>query len=157
MPHAFIVEPLARHRRLLPVLEAWFVSEWPAWYGAGGEGNIGQDLKAFSASEVSLPVGFVAFSDGVPVGAGVLKAESIPTCDHLSPWAASGFVVPQVRGRGIGTALLATMVAHARRLGYKHVFCGTSTAGSLLRKSGWSAVEVTQHAGKPLTVFRSAA
>ena len=157
MSGTLIVEPLARHRSLLPVLNGWFVSEWPAWYGAGGQGNIGQDLNAFSASEVSLPVGFVAFSDGTPVGAGALKAESIPTHNHLSPWAAAGFVLPECRGRGIGAALLAALVAHARSLGYNHVFCGTSTAESLLQRSGWSAVEVTQHAGKPLTVFRSAA
>ena len=157
MSSALIVEPLARHRSLLPVLEGWFVSEWPAWYGLGGQGDIGQDLRAFSASEVNLPVGFVAFSEGTPVGAGALKAESIPTHKHLSPWAAAGFVLPERRGSGVGAALLAAMVAHAHSLGYKHVFCGTSTAESLLQRSGWSAVEVARHAGKPLTVFRSAA
>jgi len=38
-----------------------------------------------------------------------------------------------------------------------HVYCGTSSAESLLLRAGWAAIEVTQHAGKPLTVFRSAA
>ncbi len=64
------VEPLARHRRLLPIIQQWFVSEWPAWYGAGGPGNIVQDLEAFAASEAELPVGFVVFSDGNPSARG---------------------------------------------------------------------------------------
>jgi GNAT superfamily N-acetyltransferase len=156
MTRALSVEPLARHPGLVPLLAQWFVAEWPGWYGAGGPGNVLQDLRDFAASETRLPIGFVVFGDGAPAGAGALKAESIPSHRHLSPWAAAGFVVPQQRGRGIGAALLAAMVAHARALGYASVYCGTSTAGSLLRRSGWSAIEVTQHAGKALTVFRSA-
>jgi len=150
------VEPLARHRYLLPLVEQWFVGEWPAWYGAGGAGNVLEDLEAFAASEVQLPVGFVAFSEGHPVGAGALKSESIPTHTHLEPWAAAGFVVLECRGRGIGAAILAAMVSHARGMGFPQIYCGTSTAETLLRRCGWSSVEVTQLAGKPLTIFRSA-
>ena len=157
MSPALVVEPLAKHTGLVPLLAEWFICEWPGWYGAGGQGNVAQDLQNFAASQTTLPVGFVVFGDGTPVGAGALKAESIPSHKHLKPWAGAGFVVPEYRGQGIGAVLLRSMVAHARALGYPHVYCGTSTAESLLQRSGWSAIEVTQHAGKPLTVFRSAA
>lgn len=141
---------------MLPLLAEWFVAEWPGWYGVGGQGNVFRDLEEFAASEGSLPVGFVAFLNGRPVGAGALKAESIPSHKHLIPWAAAGYVVPSFRGRGIGAELLKSMLVRARSLGYAHVFCATSTAESLLLRSGWTAIEVTQHAGKSLTVFRSA-
>ena len=157
MSGALTVEPLARHRRLLPLIEGWFLGEWPAWYGPTGPGNAAQDLEAFAASEAVLPVGFVAFSHGIPIGVGALKAESIPTHTHLAPWAAAGFVVPAYRGQGMGAAILAALVTHARSLGFDRVYCGTSTAGSLLQRCGWSSLEVIQHAGKPLTLFRSAA
>jgi GNAT superfamily N-acetyltransferase len=157
MSRSLSVEPLSRHPELAPLLAEWFVSEWPDWYGVGGQGDVTQDLRHFAASEVGLPVGFVVFINGTPVGAGALKTESIPSHKHLSPWAGAGYVVPNERGRGVGAALLRAMVAHAQELGYPHVYCGTSTADSLLQRSGWSAVEVIEHAGKPLTVFRSAA
>ena len=157
MARALTIEPLARHPGLIPLLAEWFVAEWPAWYGSDGPGNIDQDLRAFATSETALPIGFVAFLEGKPVAAGALKAESIPSHAHLSPWASAGYVVPEHRGQGIGAGLLAAMLKHAQELGYPHVYCGTSTAESLLRRSGWSAIEVTQHAGNPLTVFRSAA
>jgi GNAT superfamily N-acetyltransferase len=157
MSPALTFEPLARHRPLVPLLAEWFVKEWPAWYASGGQGNIEQDLRAFATSEDALPIGFVAFLAGEPVGAGALKSESIPSHRHLSPWASAGFVVPEHRGQGIGAGLLAAMLAHARGLAFPHVYCGTSTAESLLLRSGWHALEVTQHAGKPFTVFRSAA
>lgn len=156
MPTTVTVEPLARHSMLVPLLAAWFVAEWPAWYGSGGQGDVLEDLQAFAASDANLPIGFVAFDEGSPIGAGALKAESIPTHRHLSPWAAAGFVVPARRRQGIGGVLLQAMVVHARALGHPHVYCGTSTAESLLRRSGWSAIKVTRHAGAPLTIFRSA-
>ena len=106
MSRSLIVEPLARHPELIPLLAGWFVSEWPTWYGIGCEGNVTQDLQEFAASETSLPIGFVVFSNGTPTGAGALKAESIPSHKHLSPWAAAGFVIPEQRGQGVGAALL---------------------------------------------------
>ncbi|MCK7493268.1 MAG: GNAT family N-acetyltransferase [Comamonadaceae bacterium] len=108
-------------------------------------------------SETVLPVGVLAFIEGRPVGAGALKAESIATHKHLSPWAAAGYVVPQLRGRGIGAALLASLVAKGRAMGYKAIYCGTSTAQSLLMRCGWQAIESTAVEGKQLMVFRSAA
>ena len=157
MSSTLTIDCLARHQQLIPLVEQWFVSEWPSWYGVDGPGNIRPDLEAFAASEVALPIGFIAFNDGQAVGAGALKAASIPTHDHLTPWAAAGYVVPAYRGRGIGAALLAAMVSHAQALGFPRIYCGTSTAESLLRRCGWSSLALIQHAGKPLTIFSSAA
>jgi GNAT superfamily N-acetyltransferase len=157
MPIAATVEPLARHRALVPRVARWLVAEWPAWYGPGGPGNVDADVEAFAASEQVLPVGMVAVCDGVPAGIGALKAESIPSHAHLSPWAAAGFVVPALRGRGIGRVLLDALVAKSRELGFGCVYCGTSTAESLLVRAGWRPVEVIVHHDRPLTIFRSAA
>jgi GNAT superfamily N-acetyltransferase len=151
------VEPMARHRELLPLVAQWFISEWPTWYGPVGPGDIESDLTAFAASEGVLPIGILGFEDGVPVGAGALKVESIPTHKHLSPWAGAGFVLPERRGRGIGAVLLHALVTKANVLGFSHVYCGTSTSESLLKRAGWSPMEITVHDSKPLTIFRSAA
>jgi len=149
------VEPFARHREQLPLLAEWFVSEWPDWYGSAGQGNLQADLQAFAASENHLPVGMVIFENQVPVGAGALKAESIPSHTHLGPWAAAGYVVPNRRGHGLGAFLLQALVVKAHALGFARVYCGTSTAERLLERAGWQALEVIVHAGKPLTVFQS--
>ena len=151
------VEPLARHREAIPLVAQWFIDEWPTWYGPDGPGNVAADLEAFAASEQSLPVGLLLFEATVAIGAGALKATSIPSHSHLTPWAAAGFVLPQHRGKGAGLFLLQELVGKARQLGYEHVYCGTSTAESLLVRAGWAAVAVTQLEGKDLTIFRSEA
>jgi GNAT superfamily N-acetyltransferase len=149
-----IIEPLTRHRPLLTLIAKWLVSEWPAWYGPGGTGDVDNDLRAFAASEDVLPIGMVAFEDDVPVGIAVLKGESVPSHRHLGPWAACGFVLPEHRGRGAGSLLLHAVARKADDLGYPNVYCATSTSKRLLERAGWFPMETTLCDGCTLTVFR---
>ncbi len=149
--------PLSQAPELAPQVEAWLLSEWPSWYGPGGAGNLSSDIAAFSASSVTLPIGIIALRNEEPVAFGALKSESISTHAHLAPWAAAGYVKPELRAQGIGAALLGALVAQATQLGYQSVYCGTSTAENLLRRAGWQVVEQVVYAGKPLFIFRSVA
>ncbi len=154
-PSDVVVEPFARHRAQMPLVAQWFIGEWPKWYGLGGSGDVTADVQAFAASETALPVGMLLFEGQRPVGAAALKAESIPSHKHLGPWAAAGYVLPTHRGRGLGGVLLRAVAAHSRTLGFGHIYCGTSTAQTLLARAGWEVLEVIEHAGQPLTIFRS--
>lgn len=147
------IAPLARHRELVPLLARWFTTEWPQWYGPEGPGDAAQDLAAFAASESRLPVGLVAFDQGRPVGVAALKAESLPSHRHLTPWAAAGLVLPLHRGQGVGARLLEALVGQARGLGFARIHCATGTAVTLLRRSGWAELESVQHDGESLVIF----
>lgn len=156
--HAMLhFRPLSQLPELKPLVSSWLLSEWPSWYGAGGEGDLEGDVEAFAASGHQLPVGLVVFLGESPIGFGSLKQESIKSHPHLFPWAASGYVLPGHRGQGVGAFLLRSLESHAKLLGYPQVFCGTSTATSLLVRAGWHVVEQVQHDGEPLTIFRSGA
>lgn len=149
------IEPLALHRDVLPVLAQWFEAEWPAYYGPSGHGSAILDLKHY-ANRGSLPTGIVAFRDGAVCGVMTLKSESIASHSHLSPWAAAGLVKPTERGRGIGARLLGGLELEARSLGYLSIYCGTSTAESLLTREGWELMERVLHEGKDLGIYRKA-
>jgi GNAT superfamily N-acetyltransferase len=151
------IEHLCLLPSLKPVVSAWLLSEWPEWYGPAGQGNLLQDVESFAASTHQLPVGYVVFENDVPIGFGSLKKDSIASHAHLWPWAASGFVLPTHRGKGVGAYLLQHIAKHAKQLGHPQVYCGTSTARSLLQRAGWTEIEQVQHAGKPLTLFCSGA
>lgn len=155
MPPGITTDFLARHPEALPVLAAWFESEWPDWYGPGGPGNAEADLLAY-AHEGSLPVGIAAFCNGLLCGVAALKAESIPSHFHLSPWAAAGFVVPSLRGQGIGATLLTALEFEARALGYSRIYCGTATAASLLLRSGWRLIEFVEREGQEIGIHEKA-
>src|SRR5439155_7928630 len=110
-------------------------------------GNAMQDLREFS-NQTSLPVGVVALRDGVVCGAAALKAESIPSHKHLSPWAAAGLVNPALRGQGIGFQLLLGLEEQAKGLGFKRIYCGSSSADTCLRRADWRGLERSTLDGK---------
>lgn len=145
------VEPLALHPEVLPILVQWFEAQWPSWYRTG-QGDAQRDLRAFS-NQGSLPIGVVALRGGVICGVAALKAESIETHRHLSPWAAAGLVDPALRGRGIGLQLLSSLEMHAKELNFKSIYCGTSTAESLLQRAGWRHLERVIYEQKPLSIY----
>lgn len=157
MTPSLTVEPLAHRRELIGTVAEWFASEWPAWYGPDGQGDLAADLESFARADAALPVGLVVFERGKPVGAAVLKAESIPSHRHLGPWAAAGYVLPSHRGRGVGAFLLQGLVERANLLGFSRIYCGTRTANRLLERSGWDLIETTMLQGEPLGIYRSQA
>ena len=149
------IEPLALHREVLPVLQEWFESEWPTYYGAGGRGDAQQDLEAY-ANQAGLPFGVVAFRDDSVCGVAVLKAASISTHTHLSPWAAGGLVRRDLRGQGIGEQLVLALECEAKVMGFSRIYCGTNTAESLLQRAGWRLLERVDHDGEVLGIYEKA-
>jgi GNAT superfamily N-acetyltransferase len=149
------IELLAQHPQALEVLREWFEAEWPGWYGPGGRGSALQDLQAY-ANQGSLPVGVVALQEGRVCGVAALKAESIASHAHLSPWAAAGLVHPSMRGQGIGCLLLSALEAQARKLGFGSIYCGTSSAHGLLHRREWRLMESIIHEGNALGIYHKA-
>ena len=144
--------------RLRPEFCAFFAqqfeSEWPNWYGPGGQGSAREDLEAFANPKGILPVGVIAIDDGgSPIGIAALKAVSIPTHTHLSPWATAGYVVPGRRRVGIGAKLLSALLAEAQRLGFHTIYCATASAVTLLEREGWKQIDAVVHDGSRQFIF----
>jgi GNAT superfamily N-acetyltransferase len=157
MARSVIVERLSGHRDLVPLIASWFQAEWPDWYGTSGKGSAHDDVLKYASAGGAIPFGVVAFRDGVPCGFGALKNDAIPPGSDRGPWVGAGYVLPELRGQGIGALVLRALTGEARRLGFLHVYCGTSTSTSLLRREGWRELEVVPHEGAQVVVFQSPA
>jgi GNAT superfamily N-acetyltransferase len=149
------IAPLADYPETLPVLKQWFETEWASYYGPNDPGDAEKDLLA-CASRHKLPVGLVAFLGEELCGIAALKHESLTTHAHLCPWVAARLVSPPHRGKGIGTRLLMALEDAARRFGYPRIYCGTSTAVSLLRRSGWQFMERIAYHGEDVSIYEKA-
>lgn len=143
---------LADHPEALPALEQLFLSEWADYYGATGLGDARQDLVAYS-NHGRLPVAVVAFLGSKPCGVAALKADSISTHQHLTPWVGAGMVAPQFRRHGIGARLLSALEDVARDLGFTTIYSGTITANSLLSREGWQLREIVQYDGEMVSIY----
>jgi hypothetical protein len=52
--------------------------------------------------------------------------------------------------------LVTALEEEARALGYRRIYCGTSTARSLLERCGWELLEEISHEGEALGVYSKA-
>ena len=151
------IVPLRQRPEFCGFFAQHFELEWSEWYGPSGRGDAREDLEAFANPEGNLPVGVIVLDDaGSPIGIAALKAVSIATHAHLSPWATAGYVVPGCRRAGIGTKLLSGLLAEAQRLGFHTVYCATATAASLLEREGWSQIDAVELDGERQVIFKRA-
>lgn len=151
--HEWVIAPLAEHPSAMPVLRHWFEQEWPGWYGPAGPGNAGADLRAYAQAS-GLPLGLVALLHDQPIGIVVLKNTSVGALSHLAPWVGAGLVAHAHRRRGVATALLAALEARALRMGYRHLYCGTATAGGILARGGWQFMQEALENGMPVSIYQ---
>jgi GNAT superfamily N-acetyltransferase len=148
-----VIRHLADRTHLLPVLQSWFESEWPGYYGPGGKGSARHDLVSYANGD-GIPLGLVAFRGREPCGFAALKREPFPSHPHLFPWAGAAYVKPPLRRQGIGRSLLLALEPQARALGYSRIYCATATSASLLHRCGWQALDVVQHDGAEIGVYQ---
>lgn len=148
---------LADHPEAIPILRQWFESEWAPYYGPGGPGNALQDLQD-SCNRGQLPVALVALYEGEVCGTAALKAESVSTHKHLTPWLAALLVMPSFRQRGVGERLIAAVENKASDLGFDRIYVGTGegsgTPESALHRRGWEFVDKGPYFVSEVSVFQ---
>lgn len=144
---------LLHHPAAIAQLALGFEAQWPQWYGPGGPGDATADLHAFARQD-GLPLGVVVLSAGQVCGVAALKAQSIDAFAHWGPWAAAGYVLPALRGQGLGAALLRGLVQEAARQGHDTVYCGTASAQRLLEREGWAWCAEADQNGQRVQVYK---
>ena len=146
------ISPLVERPDLVAQVAAWGFAEW-------GHLNPGETLEKRvirikgKMNVDRVPVAFVALDDdGDIVGTASLIFDDLEG-DPRNPWLASVFVLPAHRKKGIASALVRTVEATARRLGYSRLFLFTSTAPDLYAGLGWRALERRDYRGEHIQVM----
>lgn len=98
-----------------------------------------------------MPLTLAARESDAVVGTVILVHSDLEARPDLSPWA-SLYVVPDHRGKGIGSLLIAAVVQEAK-LGFSSLFLFTQTSEALYAKRGWQKVDfrarVELNSGRP--------
>lgn len=142
---------LIDHGEAITELADLLDDEWPDWYNPRGA-SARADLAERMARD-RLPIGIVAFADGVVAGTCALAARSGGLVTERSPWLGGLVVAPAQRGKGVGTALLKRTRLEARRLGHERVYALTATAQKLFLREGWRLVDMVSLGGEAHEVF----
>jgi GNAT superfamily N-acetyltransferase len=144
---------LADHPELVPVLARWLLDEW---------GHIVAD-PTIDAAEAryrdwcrkdALPLSLVALEEGKPAGMASVRFHEMKQYPQFEHWLATVYVVPERRGNGIGSALVAAAEKTARKFGVGALYLYTPDKERFYTRLGWSLVEMTPHKGKTVYVMR---
>lgn len=96
---------------------------------------------------------FVARIGDVPVGTCLLVRDELEPAHDLTPWLAGLAIAPEHQNRGIGTALVRAIEAHATSLGVEALYLYTWEARDFYMRLGWRVVEPFRQNGEPMALM----
>jgi GNAT superfamily N-acetyltransferase len=148
-----VIGPMPSDKNVRLQSARWAVEQWRRdfpydtvdWY-----------LKLYDAADsaTTLPVVHAALLNNEFVGtASLITDDELPDAPEPGPWIAAVFVAEWARRRGIGEALIDSLVSRARELGYSTVYLYTEHGAPWYEKMGWTAVRVTRLSDHNVTVM----
>lgn len=144
---------LAEQPELHAQVSQWLREEWPAWYGSGGPGDAQGDVRRY-AQATEVPLGLLGFMDDQACAFGAIKRDTVPGFEDRGPWLGAGYVLPSLRGQGLGLELLRALEVQAKRLGHEALFCATATAQALLERAGYLNVGHSSLGAQTVAIFQ---
>lgn len=90
---------------------------------------------------------FVARLAGSPVGSCLFVRHDIGPAHDVTPWLAGLVVDSAYRGKGVGSALLRAVEAHAKMAGATRLYLYTWEARRFYETLGWTAAETFEQDG----------
>ncbi|MCF7823514.1 MAG: GNAT family N-acetyltransferase [Candidatus Marinimicrobia bacterium] len=108
----------------LETVARWIYEEW--WSDKPGHTVQTMASRLGEASyRNAVPISLVALLAGNPVGTVNLVANDNEKRPELTPWLAALLVMPEHRGRGVGSVLVRALLKEAARLGVRQLYLGT--------------------------------
>jgi len=143
------IEYLADHLDAVSLLADWHHGEWNEFSFEATAG----ELRTHTGRR-QIPTTFVAIDKGRVIGSTSLLIADLIGWEHLTPWVASVFVVPDCRGRGVGRALVEYAVREARLIGVPSIYLFTAGKEAYYARLGWSPVERARYRSKEIVIMR---
>lgn len=147
-----IIEHLERHRDAVPMVAMWAQKQWGH---LAPEVTLEQRTALFAqrATAGRIPEMLVAVADGQVVGMASIVANDLSTRPDLTPWMASVYVIPGLRGRGIGSLLVQAILNEARQMGLTRLYLITPDKMAFYARLGWREMEWVAYRGEMVMVM----
>lgn len=150
------IENLELHREHIATLAAWHHAEWGHLYEDWTPEMAHAELSSHGGPG-RLPTSLLLLEDGRLLGSVSLVLEDAPEfCSEGSPWLANLYVLPEVRGRGLGVSLVKAAVTLAASQGIPELFLFTPEHSGFYQRLGWRVITRTSLRGTPVHLMQAA-
>ncbi len=148
-----VITYLKNHPEHVPLLASWMFNTW-GHYNPQSSLEKAQIKLTEHLNTDSLPLTYIALRDNVPVRMCSLRINDGIRPD-LTPWLASLFVEPSMRGQGIGEKLIHVVAEKAWVMGYSSLYllAFDQTLTNWYAKLGWQMMGLDEINGYPVTVM----
>lgn len=145
---------LADCQHLINQLANWFYHEWGLRNPDLSVDVIQKNLKQ-RLNRDRLPLTFVAFRDGDPVGSASLKIREMEIYPQYLHWLGTVYVLPEFRDQGIGSQIVSHALSEAERLGnINDLYLYTPDRERFYTKFGWQTLEKPFYHGQEVVVMK---
>lgn len=148
-----IITFLYDHPEIIPALSELCGGEWAHLYPDWNPDSARREFEN-QPGDGTLPVTLVALADGQLLGTVSLIFNDLPGFEHLNPWLASLFVLPEYRGKSVAGFLIRAAEERLSALGYSEGFLFTESAQPLFEKLGWEFLQNADCNGHEVTILR---
>jgi len=146
------IQYLADHLEFAPVLANWHYAEWASLLPEWSHAEALADLQSHTQRR-RIPTTLVALAEGRLLGSVSLLTKDLDGWEHLTPWLASFYVIPDRRGEGIGTRLIRRAIEEACELGVPTLHLFTAGQEAFYLRLGWRRLAITSHAGQDVVIM----
>jgi N-acetylglutamate synthase-like GNAT family acetyltransferase len=140
------------HPEFAALLAQLHAVEWQHLYSDWNATTAATEFAA-QHSDGRIPTTLVALRDGQLLGSVSVIEDDLPGWQHLNPWLASLYVIPEFRGNGVGAALVAGAERLISASGIKQIFLFTESRTTFFTQLGWQVYAETTAHGHPAVVM----
>lgn len=152
------IVPVDEATRDLPIFASWLWLEWGRRRGRTPARSLSrvQGMAGPHPFGRRIPFGLCAYWDGLPAGFACCVPDDLDTRPDLSPWLASVFVRPDLRGNGIASRLVEAVAREAKARGFEELFLFTPDRQRLYARLGWVEIGRDRDLDEDITLMRRA-
>jgi len=138
----------------IELIAPWHYAEWGALFPGRSLADFAAEL-ALSLAPAAVPqTWLVQNAAGEIVGTGSLLLQDMATNQQLSPWLANIYLVPEVRGQGLGRALVQQLMQQAAQLQIQTLYLFTEDQQAFYQRLGWQLHHTELYEGHWVSVMQ---
>lgn len=128
---------LRQYPSAIELIAPWHFAEWGALFPDRSLADFAAELALCLSNDVLPQTWLLQDAAGEIVGTGSLLLQDMATNQQLSPWLANIYLVPAVRGQGLGRSLVQQIMQQAASLQIQTLYLFTEDQQAFYQRLGW--------------------
>lgn len=143
---------LANHLQHVATVARWVMDEWGHDSPSMTLESLEERFRA-NLNRDTIPLTLLAIDEDRPLGTASLVFYDMKDRQDLSPWLAAVYVLPEYRGRGIGSKLVKSIELLSATFEVEKLYLFTPDRESFYARMNWTVLERTRYREKDVVIM----